>query len=80
MTVSMLRAIAVTTALLTPFALAAQTAERGLAGNYLAARHATIFNEYEKLAEYSARALAADPTNPALMESTHASLCRVGPH
>ena len=78
MTVSMLRAIAVTTALLTPFALAAQTAERGLAGNYLAARHATIFNEYEKLAEYSARALAADPTNPALMESTMQAYVALG--
>jgi tetratricopeptide (TPR) repeat protein len=43
---------------------------QGLAGNYLAARHATIFNDYEKLAEHGARALALDRENPALMEST----------
>lgn len=43
---------------------------QGLAGPYLAARQAVIENDFEKSAEYAARALLRDRENPRLMETT----------
>lgn len=42
---------------------------RGLAGAYLAARHAGMFSDYAAAAEYYSRALARDSRNPALLEN-----------
>lgn len=42
----------------------------GLAGPYLAGRAAAAFYDYQAAADGFARALAADPANPALMDST----------
>ncbi|CUH67239.1 lipoprotein NlpI [Thalassovita gelatinovora] len=42
---------------------------QGLAGSYLAARQAGMTADYKTAAEYYARALARDPSNPALLES-----------
>ena len=39
------------------------------AGSYLAARSAIISNDYAEAADYFARALAGDPTNPELLEN-----------
>lgn len=56
---------------LAPFAAQAQ----GLAGSYLAARHAGMTADFEAAADYYTRALARDPGNPQLLESaTHAQL------
>lgn len=44
-------------------------AAQGVAGAYLAARHASFFNDFEKAANYFARAIVADPGNPRLMEN-----------
>ena len=38
-------------------------------GSYLAARQATFAYDYEAAAQYFTRALARDPSNPAIMES-----------
>ena len=43
-------------------------AQQGLAGAYLAARHAQAFSDYEIAADYFTRALQGDPENTALME------------
>ncbi|NKB29156.1 MAG: tetratricopeptide repeat protein [Rhodobacteraceae bacterium] len=51
---------------------------QGLAGNYLAARHATIFYDFDKLAEHAGRALALDRENPALLESTMQAYVSIG--
>ncbi len=48
---------------------AAPALGQGLAGSYLAARHASAFNDYRAAADYYARAMVADPGNPALMEN-----------
>lgn len=43
--------------------------QHGLAGAFLAARHASLFNDYEAAAQYYTRALARDASNPLLLES-----------
>ncbi|WP_343116549.1 tetratricopeptide repeat protein [Ostreiculturibacter nitratireducens] len=47
---------------------ASAQAPDGLAGPYLAARTASIENDYEAAATYFTRALIADPSNPLLLE------------
>ena len=42
---------------------------RGLAGSYLAARHAGMFSDYRAAAQYFTRALARDNRNPTLLEN-----------
>jgi len=42
---------------------------QGVAGSYLAARHASLFSDYRAAADYFARAIVADPGNAALMEN-----------
>ncbi len=42
---------------------------QGVAGSYLAARHASIFSDFRAAADYYARAMIQDPANPVLMES-----------
>jgi len=42
---------------------------QGVAGSYLAARQASIESDYRAAADYFARAMMQDPTNPALMEN-----------
>ncbi|WP_093968604.1 tetratricopeptide repeat protein [Actibacterium lipolyticum] len=44
-------------------------AQNGLAGAYLAARHASFFSDYEAAAQYYTQALARDPANAGLLES-----------
>ncbi|WP_261192626.1 tetratricopeptide repeat protein [Pseudoruegeria sp. SHC-113] len=61
-----------------PFAPVAVQAEDGLAGPYLAARHASIFSDYEAAANYFTRALLRDPGNPALMENALTSFVGLG--
>lgn len=42
---------------------------QGVAGSYLAARHASFGSDYRAAANYYAQALIQDPTNPLLMEN-----------
>ncbi len=49
--------------------IAAPALSQGLAGSYLAARHASGFNDFRAAADYYTRALVADPENPSLMEA-----------
>ena len=44
------------------------SARDGLAGPYLAARHASFSNDYSAAATYYTQALIGDPSNPLLME------------
>ncbi|WP_212524947.1 tetratricopeptide repeat protein [Actibacterium sp. MT2.3-13A] len=44
-------------------------AQNGLAGAYLAARHASEENDYKAAAAYYSQALARDPSNPGLLEN-----------
>ncbi len=48
---------------------AAPVQAQGVSGAYLAARHATMFNDFRAGAEYYARAMMQDPGNPQLMEN-----------
>ncbi len=48
---------------------AAPVAAMGVSGAYLAGRHASFENDFRMGAEYYTRALALDPSNPALMEA-----------
>jgi tetratricopeptide (TPR) repeat protein len=41
----------------------------GAAGSYLAARHASLDNDYAEAARYYSRALVRDPRNPVLLEN-----------
>ncbi len=50
----------------------------GMAGSYLAARHASFESDYAEAAEYYTRALALDPGNPALMEAVISSNINYG--
>lgn len=50
----------------------------GSSGAYLAARHASYQNDYVKAAEYFTRALALDPSNPALLEAVVTSDVNMG--
>ena len=48
------------------------------AGAYLAGRHAAVRSDYKEAAEYYARALARDPSNVELIESTVLSYLSLG--
>lgn len=54
-------------------ALASPALSFGTSGSYLAARQASIQNDYVQAAEYFTRALALDPGNPSLMEAVISS-------
>ncbi len=56
----------------------APAAAQGLAGAYLAARHATIYSDFKAASDYYARAIIADPANPALLESAAMSYMALG--
>jgi tetratricopeptide (TPR) repeat protein len=56
-------------ALLVATALAMPAAADGVAGAYLASRHAGYSNDFDKAAEYASRALMSDPRNAELMAS-----------
>lgn len=47
-------------------------------GAYLAARHASMANDYEAAAEYFTKALAQDPSNPAILESAVVAYVSLG--
>ncbi|WP_095588342.1 tetratricopeptide repeat protein [Actibacterium ureilyticum] len=50
----------------------------GLAGAFLAARHASLFNDYAAAVQYYTRALARDPSNPLLLESALVAFAGLG--
>jgi len=50
----------------------------GLAGPYLAARHASYRADFDKAAEYYTQALARDPSNPMLLENALTSFVGLG--
>ncbi len=50
----------------------------GLAGSYLAARHASYFSDYEEAALYFTRALSRDPSNASIMENAMTSYVGLG--
>ncbi|WP_116085096.1 tetratricopeptide repeat protein [Tropicimonas sp. IMCC34011] len=73
---SRLRSVLVAAALgLSALPISAQE-DRGLAGAYLAARHASAFSDFEAAATYYTRALTRDPGNAELIEN--AMLAYVG--
>ena len=47
----------------------AMAQDQGLAGAYLAARHASFFSDHRAAAEYNIKALARDRRNPVLLEN-----------
>ncbi|MFN3525701.1 MAG: hypothetical protein ACK4YU_06390, partial [Paracoccus sp. (in: a-proteobacteria)] len=51
---------------------------RGLAGPYLAARMATVENDFQAAARYFVRAVAQDPTDPYLQDSAMVALASAG--
>ena len=59
-------AVTLAAALVQPVPVAAQ---QGLAGPYLAARHASMESDYAAAARYYSQALASDPNNPGLLEN-----------
>ena len=62
-----------------PIALVPRAAEaQGLAGAYLAGRQARITGDYQAAADYYTLALARDPSNQALMESTAVAFVSLG--
>ena len=73
--------IAVLTAAAVSMALGqmpAQAQAQGNAGSYLAARQATIANDYEASAQYFTRALVRDPKNVVLMENAATAFVGLG--
>ncbi|MGB8621348.1 MAG: tetratricopeptide repeat protein [Paracoccaceae bacterium] len=69
--------LAVCAALMLPVAMPA-LAQNGLAGAYLAARHASYFNDYEAEAQFYTQALARDPSNSDLLESALSAFTGLG--
>jgi tetratricopeptide (TPR) repeat protein len=59
-------------------AVPALAEDRGLAGSYLAARQASMFNDYKAASGYFLTALRRDGRNPALLESAILSLTNLG--
>ncbi|NNE51973.1 MAG: tetratricopeptide repeat protein [Sulfitobacter sp.] len=57
---------------------ATEAAAQSVAGPYLAGRHAAVNSDYREAASYYAQALARDPTNVELMESTALSFLSLG--
>ncbi len=51
---------------------------QGIAGAYLAARHASLSSDFDAAASYYAQALVQDPTNPVLMENAVMAYLAVG--
>ncbi len=58
--------------------LTAPATAQGVAGSYLAARQATINSDFRAAAEYFGRAIMADPSNPAILESGAMSYIALG--
>jgi tetratricopeptide (TPR) repeat protein len=56
----------------------AEASAQGVAGSYLAARHATYQSDFRALADYATRALVHDPANPALLESAVTAFVSLG--
>ncbi len=50
----------------------------GLAGAYLAARQASFYSDYQQAADWYARAIVRDPSNPVLLENTLTALIGLG--
>lgn len=71
-----LRILALSTLGLVP--VSTPVVAEGVAGNYLAARHASIFSDYSEAAMYYTRLLAADPSNPGLLENAVMSYVALG--
>ena len=63
---TVLKAVAVS---LLALQVAAPVQAQGVAGSYLAARHASLFSDFRAAANYYAQAIVADPRNPALLEN-----------
>lgn len=62
-----------------PLSFAPQTTiAKEAAGAYLAARQARYSSDYDAAAQYYVRALAADPSNPAILENTVATMLSLG--
>lgn len=59
-------------------ALPAPAAAQGLAGAYLAARHASIYSDFQAASDYYARAIIADPSNPGLLEGAAMAYMALG--
>ena len=51
---------------------------QGLAGSYLAARQASILNDFEAAADYYVRAITRDQRNPMLLENAVVALANLG--
>lgn len=58
--------------------LPATAIAQGVAGSYLAARHASIYSDFRSAADYYGRAVMADPSNPAILESAAMSYIALG--
>ena len=58
--------------------LPATAIAQGVAGAYLAARHASIYSDFRSAADYYGRAVMADPSNPAILESAAMSYIALG--
>lgn len=69
---------AIMSGLLVWMASAASVPAQGNAGDYLAARAASIGNDFEASADYYTRALMRDPGNPVLLESALTSHVALG--
>ena len=57
---------------------AAPAFAQGVAGSYLAARQATIESDFRAAAQYYARAVMADPSDPAILENAAMSYLALG--
>lgn len=71
-----LRILAISTLGFVP--VSAPVLAEGVAGNYLAARHASMFSDYSEAAMYYTRLLAADPANPGLLENAVVAYVALG--
>ncbi len=65
-------------AALTIAPLSPARAQNGLAGAYLAARHASAFFDFRAAAEYYPQVLARDPSNPSLLENAALAFAGLG--
>lgn len=51
---------------------------QGVAGSYLAGRHASIYSDFRAAAQYYGRAIMADPSNPSLLENAALAYMALG--
>nr|WP_216665517.1 tetratricopeptide repeat protein [Pseudoruegeria sp. HB172150] len=58
--------------------LPAAAPAQGVAGSYLAGRHASIYSDFRAAADYYGRAVMADPSNPSILESAAMSYMALG--